>query len=215
MYETALQVTTRSQVLDLGSPKDRVRFIFSVFLIGLNPWTAQHISPAYRERLKFASDTAVATGWGRCFFAFGVLGIVNALAHPHNRLGGLIEIILAIILITTIITARRHGRVMARLLAGGLNFTFGAFVIAASMGAIGLIAIIISMLENKLPSLPGLLLVSALLWPMSALFYLAIESNPTTSGWIFPFTKIIIPGWSFFANQEIYAWRHIPEAANI
>ena len=194
VYETALQITTRSQVLDLLSPKDRVRFIFSVFLIGLNPWTAQHISPAYRERLKFASDTAVATGW-LYFFAFGVLGIVNALAHPHNRLGGLIEIILAIVLITTIITARRHGRVMVRLLAGGLNFTFGAFVIAASMGAIGLIAIIISMLEGNLPSLPGLLLVSALLWPMSALFYLAIEPNPTTSGWIFPFTKIIIPGW--------------------
>jgi hypothetical protein len=72
----------------------------------------------------------------------------------------------------------------------------------AGLGVLGFIDSVLEIVTGHLAYIPVLLTSYVLLWPMSVLYYLAIESAPTLRGYIFPFNAIADPLWLLLRRYE-------------
>ena len=196
----AAQITTRYHLLDLLTLRDRMRFALAVSLMGLDPWTAQHVSPAFRDRLRFMSYTSVVTA-SLFIMIFGLPGVIGTIANPSTWKGGVLEIAIVMALIAAIVAARRSDWGISRLMAGGIKGPFYVAVFLAAAGAFGLISEITGVLSGRFPDPLGLLAAGTFLWPLSALYYLAIESSPTLARWAFPFAVVLQPAWTLLRTR--------------
>ena len=190
------QLATRPQLLDLLPLRDRIRFLLAVSLVGLDSWTARWSGPADRDRLRFASTTGVATA-AFVVILIGLPGLSGTIAHPRTWGGGLVDVAVAAAVVGALIAARSRRWEGARLLSGGLNVPFWVVVGMAILGGAGLLALAVQTVRTgSFPTLQDLLTVGMFLWPMSTLYYLAIEPNPTLARWIFPFFVVVRPAWT-------------------
>ena len=195
------QITSRYELLDLFPLRDRVRLMLAVALLGLNPATVKQVSPASHDRLTFASESGKVTAPLIAIF-YGLAGLVDIIAHPETWRSALLEVAVSAAVVAAIAATRRRTGGREWLIAQGLNPPFWAIAILAMVGAIGLVSSVVDVLKGTFPSLLDLLTVGMLLWPLSALYYLAIEPAPTRSRWIFPFGVIARPAWSLLWTRR-------------
>ena len=195
------QITGRCELLDLFPLWDRVRLMLAVALLGLDHSTVDQVSPANRDRLTFASQSSAVTVSLIAVF-YGLAGLVGVAAHPGTWPSAVVAIAVSGALVAATAATRRKAGGREWLIAAGLSPAFWTSLILAALGGIGLISLAVSTLEGAFPSLLGLLTAGVFLWPLSALYYLAIEPAPTRSLWIFPFGVIARPAWSLLWSRR-------------
>lgn len=201
VHAAAVQVATRSQLLGLLVLRDRIRFVLAISIVGLDSWTTQHTSPAYGDRLTLASYSGIVTS---SLFAitFGLAGIVDIATQPDMWASNIIFPVIAIVIGGAVFAGRRSDWAIRRLLANGAKYPFGVTVALAVFGSLGVVSTVLEIMVGHFPSLLGVMTTGTCVWPICALYYLAIEKNPTTRRWMFPFTVLLVPAWKFLRTRR-------------
>ena len=195
VYAATQQAARSGRLLDLLTLGDRMRLFLAISLVGLNSWEAQRISPAYSSRLRLASYTGIVTASLSVIFALNELTYFAA--QPRAWRSGLFGAAIAILIAGAVVAARRRDWIMIRLLNGGVKYWRGLLGFLAFLGSIGLIVEVLSIAIRHPLSLGGVLTIAALLWPVCAIYYLAVDADAKPTIWAFPFVAVAGSAWTW------------------
>ena len=205
----ARKVMSKRELLDLLAIGDRMRFMISIGFTGVDSWTSQHIDPEYRQRLWFASYVGIVLG-PLLLLVFGIPDIVGIASNPPEWGNFVWTLAIAVAAVAAVLAVRRSYEVTKRVLAGFIGPAFIFMIIIARLGALEFVAAVLEIVTRHFGYLQNLLGAYLYLWPISALYYLAIESGPTFRKFSFPFDEIASPLWSLLKNVTRLLWRCQP-----
>ena len=197
----ARKVMSRRELLDLLAIRDRIRFMISVAFTGVDSWINQHIDPEYSQRLRFASLVGTIVGV-LLFVVFGIPDIVDIATDPSKSDSSVLTLAVAVATIATVAAIRRSLEVTKIILAVCIQITFIVLIVMAGLGVLALITSVLEIVTGHLRYILNLLEGYVLLWPMSSLYYLAVEPTPTLGSYAFPFNAVAVPFWSLFREHQ-------------
>jgi hypothetical protein len=184
---TLNEVITRAEIVDLLSLRNRLRFILALAVKGLDSFSRYDTNPDFAQRLRLASNTGVVAAW-MFSIVFGLISLAQIAAHPSAWNSYILYIIIAAGIAGGVIIVRKTDWGVREALWHGVALPYVVFVASAILGGIGLIGIAWDFVTLKWTGLfSSAIYVGALLWPVSALYYLAAEGRPVQSRWKIPF----------------------------
>jgi hypothetical protein len=188
----AKKVMLQRELLDLLTIRDRIRFVISVAFTGVDGWTSQHIDSEYSQRLRFASLIGTTLGV-LLFLVIGISDIVDIATDPSNSGFAALTLAVAVAAIATVAVIRRNQAVTEQILAACIHGTFIVLIVMAGLGVLAAISAVVQIVTGHLNSILSLLVAYVFLWPISSLYYLAVEPAPTFGIFVFPFRAVVTP----------------------
>jgi hypothetical protein len=194
VHAALTHAATRHEVVDALALKDQIRLLLAIATIGLDSRVLRDGNTDFAKRLRLASTTGVVTAWLFAIF-FGFVALLELASHFHTWNAALFEIGLAVIVAGGLILARKNDWMMRNALARGVQWPYILLILFTGFGCFGLISIILGVLTGNFASLAGVPWAGTLLWPASALYYLAVNTRPEMRNWRFPFIIVVFPAW--------------------
>ena len=196
----ARKVMLRRELFDLLGVRDKMRFVISVAFTGVDSWTSQHIDSEYSQRLRFAASVGKTLGV-LLFVVIGIPDIVDIAAHPSNSGGSVLTLAVTAATIAVVAVIRKDQGVTESILAACIKVTFIILIVMAVLGGLAAITAVVEIVTGHLSSILNLLEAYVFLWPICSLYYLAVESVPAFSIFVFPFKNIATPLWSLLREH--------------
>ena len=197
------KVMSRRELYGLLAITDQIRFITALALAGVDEWTMQNVDREYSQRLKLAASVGILTV-PIFFVAFGISGIAHIVTNPASSAFSFFGLAFIAATATTIAVVRKKKREEAPTpwFSLCIRAVLLTTILSACLGATELLSSTFTILTGNLNTAPNFLTAYALLWPISALCYVAIDPMPTTHRSWFPFDVIVVPLWSFLKKSE-------------